>query len=158
MREYETLYLLKPDLPLDIGKTLQDKLSEIVKKTQGHILSRADWGKRRLAYRIQKFRHAQYLYMQFLDAGQSVAEIERILKYDDRVLRYLTVKLKEKVNVEERLAKPVEAPPPPEEFHSPEMEEGRGGGRYDRPRHSGGDDGGMDDGGYAGRDAGDRQQ
>ena len=153
MREYETIYLIKPDLPLDIGKGLQDKLSEIVKKQQGHILSRADWGKRRLAYRIQKFRHAQYLYLQFLDPGPSIAEIERILKYDDRVLRYLTVKIKEKVNVEDRLAKPVEAPLPPEEFHAPEMEEGRGGGRgYDRSRH-GGDDQGMDEGFSPSREA-----
>jgi small subunit ribosomal protein S6 len=97
------------------------------------VLSRADWGKRRLAYRIQKLKHAQYLYIQYLDAGPSISEIERILKYDDRVIRFLTVKLKDKVNAEERLAKPIEAPLPPEEFHSHE-EEARGPRGYDRGR------------------------
>src|SRR5688572_8071623 len=127
MREYETIYLLKPDLPLEVAKGLQDKISEIISKQSGHVLSKADWGKRRLAYRIQKLKHAQYLYVLFLDAGHSIAEIERILKNDDRVIRFLTVKMKDKVNVEERMSKPIEPPLPPEEFHSHEEEyRGRG--------------------------------
>lgn len=142
MREYETIFLLKPDLPLDVAKGLQDKITDIIKKTNGHVLAKADWGKRRLAYRIQKLKHAQYVYLLFLDEGASVAEIERILKLDDRVIRYLTVKLKDKVNVEDRLSKPVEAPLPPEEFHSHEEEYRPRGGDRDRRGYDDNDMGG----------------
>src|SRR5262249_10497926 len=107
-------------------KGLQDKLKDIIEKAQGHVLHHVDWGKRRLAYRVEKFQQAQYLYLQYLDRGVSVAEIERILKYDDRVLKFLTVKLEEKVNQEERLARAGEAPRPPEELQREESS-------YDRP-------------------------
>lgn len=126
MREYETIYVLKPDLPGDQVKGLQEKLKEIITKAAGHILHHVDWGKRRLAYRVEKFQQAQYLYLQYLDRGVSVAEIERILKNDDRVLKFLTVKLEEKVNQEERLARAGEAPPVPEELFHEEQS-------YDRP-------------------------
>ena len=116
MREYETIYLLKPDLPQDQVKTLQGRLSEIVQKSGGHVLHHTDWGKRKLAYRVHKFKQGQYVYLQFLDNGPSVAEIERILKNDDKTLRFLTVKLHEMVDAQERLAKPSDAPPPPEEY------------------------------------------
>lgn len=126
MREYETIYVLKPDLPGDQVKTIQEKLKDIIAKGNGHILHHVDWGKRRLAYRVEKFQQAQYLYLQYLDQGASIAEIERILKYDDRVLKFLTVKMDEKVNKEERLARVGEAPLPPEEaFHEEPV--------YDRP-------------------------
>lgn len=135
MREYETIYLLKPDLPGDVAKGLQDRLTEIIKKQEGHVLVQTDWGKRKLAYQIQKFRHAQYQYLLFLDRGNAISEMERILKYDDRVLRFLTVKLKDKVDIAQRTAKPVEAPPPPDEVFSREPEEPRGRGPAPRGRH-----------------------
>ncbi len=118
MREYETIYVVKPDLPGDQIKSIQEKLKDIIGKASGHILHHVDWGKRRLAYRVEKFNQAQYLYLQYLDQGASVAEIERILKNDDRILKFLTVKVQEKVNKEDRIARTGEAPLPPEElFH-----------------------------------------
>ncbi|MCE9625610.1 MAG: 30S ribosomal protein S6 [Deltaproteobacteria bacterium] len=143
MREYETIYVLKPDLPADQVKTIQEKLSDIITKAQGHLLHHVDWGKRRMAYQVEKFAQAQYLYLQYLDQGASVAELERILKYDDRVLKFLTVKLQEKVNKEDRLARGGEAPQAPEEaFHEEPVYDRPPRDRYDdRRRYDGpGDD------------------
>ncbi len=117
MREYETVYVLKPELTNDLTQGLQEKLADIIQKQEGKVLSQADWGKRKLAYRLQKFRQGQYFYLQFLDKGSAVSEIERILKYDDKVLRFLTVKVQDEMNVEERLSKPVPPPSPPEEYY-----------------------------------------
>lgn len=116
MREYETIYVLKPDLPADQVKVLKDKVQDIIEKAEGKVLHHVDWGKRRLAYRVEKFQQAQYLYLQYLDKGASVAEIERILKNDDRVLKFLSVQVEEKVDVQERLARAGEAPNAPEEL------------------------------------------
>ncbi|MCC7345572.1 MAG: 30S ribosomal protein S6 [Deltaproteobacteria bacterium] len=146
MREYETIYVLKPDLPGDQVKTIQEKLKDIITKGGGHILHHVDWGKRRLAYRVEKFTQAQYLYLQYLDQGASVAELERILKYDDRVLKFLTVKVDEKVNQAERLARAGEAPLPPEEvFHEEPVYDRPPRDRYgDRRHHEGGHGHGRD--------------
>jgi len=116
MREYETIYVLKPDLPQDQVTVLKDKVQDIIQKAEGKILHHVDWGKRRMAYQVEKFQQAQYLYLQYLDQGLAVAEIERILKNDDKVLKFLTVKVEEKVNVEDRLAQGGEAPIAPEEL------------------------------------------
>ena len=127
MHEYETIYVVKHDLPADQVKSIQDKLKDILIKAQGHVLHHVDWGKRRLAYRVDKFHQAQYLYLQYLDRGASIAELERVLKYDDRVLKFLTVKLKEQVNPEERMAQTAAAPVAPEEVFREEP-------AYDRDR------------------------
>lgn len=116
MREYETIYVLKPDLPAEQVKVLKDKVQDIIEKAEGKVLHHVDWGKRRLAYKVEKFQQAQYIYLQYLDKGLSIAEIERILKNDDRVLKFLTVQVEEKVNVEDRLARAGEAPIAPEEL------------------------------------------
>ncbi len=143
MREYETIYLLKPDLSPDQVKTIGEKVADLVQKHQGHVLVQSDWGKRRLAYRIEKLKFAQYIYNLYLDSGAAVAEIERILKYDDRVIRFLTVKVKDKVNVAERLAQPVKAPEPPEEVYNSQPEDPRArhsGAPRRRPQEDMGDD------------------
>lgn len=145
MREYETVYVLKPDLPADALKGLQEKLAAILQKQEGHVLVHTDWGKRKLAYRVEKLKFGQYVYFQYLDSGASISEMERILKYDDKVLKYLTVRLDDNVNVQERLSAPVAPPPPPEDFGYNEPDEGpppreRSGGdyrRFERPGPSG---------------------
>jgi len=118
MREYETIYILKPDLPADQISTVKEKIDGVLKKGKAHILSHADWGKRKLAYPVQKLRHAHYFYLQYLVLGPEISELERILKFDDSVLKFLTVKLTDNVNVEERVAKGGEGKPPPEDAYS----------------------------------------
>jgi len=121
MHEYETIYLLKPDLPTSQVKTLKEKFAQIITKADGRILAHSDWGKRKLAYDVQKLRYGQYLYLQFLAEGELISELERILKYEDQVMKFLTVKLAHKVNVEKRLAaagKEVDAPKGLEEARS----------------------------------------
>jgi small subunit ribosomal protein S6 len=104
-----------------------------LQKGKGHVLTLSDWGKRKLAYRVEKATHGHYFYLQFLDPGQSISEIERILRNDDRVLKFLTVKLREKINVEERLAQPVSPLDPPEELiQHEEYDRGAGRGRPNR--------------------------
>lgn len=118
MREYETIYVLKPDLPSEQLTKLNEKVSGIIQKAEGHVLFHTDWGKLKLAYDVKKFRFAHYFYFQYLDNGDSISELERILKYDDNVLKFLTVKLRDGVSVEERLAQPKEPPLSPVEIQS----------------------------------------
>ncbi len=114
MREYETVYVLKADLPAEQLSSLKEKLATILGRSQGHVLHHIDWGKRRTAYDIEKARYAHYFYLQYLTAGEGVSELERTLKYDDNVLKFLTVKLADEVDVEQRKAAPGSAPLAPD--------------------------------------------
>ncbi len=102
MREYETLYLLSPDSPSEKAEEINKKLSDAIQNQGGHVLTTFNWGKRRLAYRVAKSFYGIYVYINYLGEHNLVSEIERILKYDDSILRFVTMKLEDAVNVEKR--------------------------------------------------------
>ena len=138
MREYETVYLLKPDLPPDQLTTIKDKFTHVITGAQGHVLSQGDWGKRKLAYEVDKHQHGHYIYLRYLGPEGLVNQLERLLNIEDTVLKFLTVRLSDQINVQERLAKKDEAPLAPEEVHGarpvdsgPWRRGGRGRGRDD---------------------------
>ncbi len=103
MKEYETLGLFLPDTSPEKIEALVQRLSEVVKTQGGNMLTTFNWGKRRLAYPVEKNHHGIFVYFNYLSAGATVAEIERILKFEDQVLKFITVKLADEVNVAERL-------------------------------------------------------
>jgi small subunit ribosomal protein S6 len=85
MRHYETTFILRPNLG-------EEQTTEVI------CLDR--WGVKRLAYEINKEVQGYYVYLNYAAPGKSVDEIERIFRIDDRVLRYLTVKLGEHMTAE----------------------------------------------------------
>lgn len=140
MREYETVYLLKPDLPQDQISSVKDKYTKAISKAKGHLLSQGDWGKRKMAYNVKKIQHGHYIYLRYLGEEGLVSNLERLLRIEDNVLKFLTVKVAEDIDVKTRTkeAKKQEAPPPPEEvMRSAPVERGydrRGSGRGPRSR------------------------
>lgn len=106
--EYETIYVVKPELPEDALVALNDKVNTIVEKNQGIMLTVDDWGKRKLAYPIQKNSKGHYIYINYLAPSDLVAELERNLRIEDNLLRFLTVKLDVDVDIEPRKIKAAE--------------------------------------------------
>ncbi len=91
MREYELTLIVQPEIT-DEGITgVCERLDGILEKHGSHRLFYDDMGKRRLSYAIRKFQKGHYLTLFFLDEGKAVHELERSLKLDDSILRYLTV-------------------------------------------------------------------
>lgn len=93
MREYETIYILKPDTIADKVGEVNNRAKTIIEDGGGKILKLDNWGKRRLAYEIQKERKGVYLYWQYLGTPEIVSEFERNLRMLDPVIRYMTVRL-----------------------------------------------------------------
>ena len=105
MREYELTNIVQPDAPPEKAKDLQARISDLIVKADGITLMWDDWGKRKLAYEIKKFQKGQYILVSFLGGKGSIPEVERTLRLDPDVLRFLTVKVSEKVaDVEARIA------------------------------------------------------
>lgn len=100
MRHYETTYILRPNLGEEQFTEIIDRTNGIVDHDGGTIICLERWGSKRLAYEINKEIQGYYVYMNYAALGKTVDEIERIFRIDDRVLRYLTVKLGDSMDEE----------------------------------------------------------
>ena len=99
-REYETIYILKPDIDADNAERIGTRVAEVVGRESGRLTKVESWGRRRLAYDIGKQRRGVYMYLKYMGTGRVVSEVERNLRLADGVLKYQTVLLRSDVDVE----------------------------------------------------------
>ncbi|OFZ18769.1 MAG: 30S ribosomal protein S6 [Bdellovibrionales bacterium GWB1_55_8] len=97
---YETTMITRSELSDDALKALQEKLAGVVTEFGGEIVLTEDWGRRKLAYPIQKESRGHYNYFVYSGKGEIVHEIERHLRLHEHVLRFLTVNLEKEFNAE----------------------------------------------------------
>ncbi|MFH1479919.1 MAG: 30S ribosomal protein S6 [Pseudomonadota bacterium] len=109
MRHYETIYIIHPNLADEDYKAAITKFNERVEKQKGVVIKTEEWGKQRLAYLIKKVDKGSYVLMNYCGLPGLSQELERELKLDDRVLKYQTVKLADKVDPEALIMKEEEA-------------------------------------------------
>jgi small subunit ribosomal protein S6 len=92
-REYELIYIMRPSVSPSEARRVADKITEVVDK-RGAKLTRVDnWGKRKLAYPIQKHQRGVFVYVKLVGLTDVVAELERNLRNLDEVMRYQTVRV-----------------------------------------------------------------
>lgn len=101
MKRYETLFIVQSELSSDDITAIIDRYSKIITDMKGTILKVERWGKRKLAYLIRKQSRGFYILIDFAGKREIVAEVERILKFDDKVLKYMSVKLADGITAEE---------------------------------------------------------
>jgi len=92
-REYETIFILRPDTANDGVAQVNGRLRTIVDQMGGKVLKLDNWGKRKLAYEVRKQLKGIYLYWRYLATSGTVEELERNLRMLDSVIRYYTVKV-----------------------------------------------------------------
>lgn len=92
MRKYEVMYIMRPNLESDAVKELVAKFEGVVTSFGGEITKTDEKGKRRLAYEIDDLFEGYYVLMNFMSNAAAVAELERVLKISEDVIRYLIVK------------------------------------------------------------------
>ena len=89
---YETMYILRPDIAEDEVSNHIEKYNKLLKEVGGTILDSQMRGKRRLAYQISKHREGIYVQLSHQGNGQHIFKIEKAMRLNDDVIRYLTVK------------------------------------------------------------------
>ncbi len=92
---YETTFITRAEMADEGLKALSEKLVAIVGQYGGELVLTEDWGKRKLAYSIQKEARGQYTYLVYTGRGEIVHEMERNLRLHEHVLRFLTVNLED---------------------------------------------------------------
>ncbi len=88
---YETMYILRPDIPEEEVDSHLKKYTEILEKTGTEVLDSQMRGKRRLAYPIAKHKEGIYVQLSHQGNGQQVATLEKAMRLSEDVIRYLTV-------------------------------------------------------------------
>jgi small subunit ribosomal protein S6 len=89
LRTYETLYIVRPDVPEDEVQNLAKEVESQITTSGGAIVQFENWGKRRLAYEVQKFAEGYYLLTRFTATPAFVARLENYFRLTDSVIRYL---------------------------------------------------------------------
>ena len=95
MKEYELTVLIHPDLEVDLDAPLA-KVRDIIKNAGGEITKEDNWGKKKLAYKINREDFAVYVYMDVKLPAEAPLKISNTLNITDEVLRYLLVTVDEK--------------------------------------------------------------
>ena len=101
--EYETVVITRPDLDDADTTGIIEKLERVIQENGGHLLIRDDWGKRKLAYPIRKHQKGHYTIISHLAPAPLISELERNIRIEDRVIRFLTVRIADAVDVPVRL-------------------------------------------------------
>jgi small subunit ribosomal protein S6 len=123
MNHYETMYIVNPTLDEEALKEAINKFSDLIKKLKGSIVKVNEWGKRKLAYEVKRFDKGYYIVLDFCALPKIVTELERSLKLDDRILKYITVKIDENVNPKDLVIKEKQTEAAGEESHDEHIEE-----------------------------------
>ncbi len=95
MRRYETISIINPGVGEDVIQAISKRSAEIIEKENGIIINVDNWGLKKLAYPINKQQQGYYVYTEYAAIPSAVAEMERIFKIDDNVLKFMTIKLQE---------------------------------------------------------------
>ena len=122
MRQYETLFIVNPDSSEEDLKAVATKIKGVVTGMNGIVTSYDEQGSKKLAYSVKKQNKGYYVLMDYVGSADIVSEIERNMRLDDRVLKYLTVKLADQVDPESIEPEKSEPPEETESVETPEEE------------------------------------
>ena len=116
---YETTFIINASLEDGQIESTSNHVQEVITRNGGEIKALNKWGRKRLAYPIQKKNNGFYVNIEFVAPATAMAQLERLYQLDENILRFLTIQIDEKVlkakaaalAASAAAAAPVEAPP-----------------------------------------------
>ncbi|NLW06472.1 MAG: 30S ribosomal protein S6 [Clostridia bacterium] len=96
MRNYEAVFVIKPDLEADATAAIVEKFTQLIADQGGEVTKLTQWGKKRMAYEVRKYREGYYVLMEIKGTPAVVQELERVFKITEEILRYLITRLDQK--------------------------------------------------------------
>jgi small subunit ribosomal protein S6 len=106
LREYETLFLVKPDLTDETIDKIKERIRGAVSRGGGKVLKFTNWGKKKTAFTVSKQPRAIYVHADYLGNPGIVAEVERNLAITEEVTKYISQRLADDVDPDSRAVEP----------------------------------------------------
>ncbi len=94
-RVYELMYIIKPETAADEIAKLNEGITKVIETEGGTIVKFEDMGKRKLAYEIKRMREGHYVLFEIEGSGKEIAELERRMRVNDLIIRFITVRVDE---------------------------------------------------------------
>lgn len=94
-RVYEVMYIVDPDTPAERVNKLNAAVAKVVEKEGGKVVKMEDMGRRPLAYPIEKKTEGHYVLFEIEGTGSEIAELERRMRVNDMIIRYITIRVDE---------------------------------------------------------------
>ena len=95
MNKYESVLIARQDLGASQVSTLVDELKNVIAAQGGEVVRVDNWGLKNLAYRIKKNRKGHYVLLNISAPAQAVAEYERVMRVNEDIIRYMTVRVED---------------------------------------------------------------
>jgi len=94
LRHYEMIFIVHPSVPEEETSKVTDKVTSIINQRKGEVVALKNWGKKKFSYQIRRCTKGYYFLLDFLATPAVLAELERTLRLDEKILRYQTVRSK----------------------------------------------------------------
>lgn len=94
-RTYEVMYIVDPETPTDRIEKLNEAVGKVIEKEGGTVVKMEDIGRRNLAYPIEKKNEGHYVLFEIEGTGQEILELERRMRVNDMIMRYVTIRVDE---------------------------------------------------------------
>ncbi len=91
MRNYELMYIIRPDLDEEQLAAVIEKFTNLINNNGGEVVTADKWGKRRLAYEINDYREGIYILVNFKGQAETAQELDRVMKITDEILRFMII-------------------------------------------------------------------
>lgn len=108
-RTYEVMYIVDPETPADRIEKLNEAVGKVIEKEGGTVVRMDDIGRKQLAYPIEKKTEGHYVLFEIDGSGQEILELERRMRVNDMILRYITIRVDEDRKKAEKLHEKREA-------------------------------------------------
>lgn len=102
-RTYEVMYIIDPETPAERIEKLNEAVGKVIEKEGGTVVRMDDIGRRQLAYPIEKKTEGHYVLFEIDGSGQEILELERRMRVNDMILRYITIRVDEDRKKAEKL-------------------------------------------------------
>ena len=102
-RTYEVMYIVDPETPADRIEKLNEAVGKVIEKEGGTVVRMDDIGRKQLAYPIEKKNEGHYVLFEINGSGQEILELERRMRVNDMIIRYITIRVDEDRKKAEKL-------------------------------------------------------
>ena len=104
LREYEITSIFNAQLTDEEKRKIQEKYEDILLANGGEMVKKSDWGVKKLTFPMKGQYRGHYVHYDLTSNAANLAEAERLMRIDDNVLRYLSIRVGDNINVESRKA------------------------------------------------------
>lgn len=104
MNYYEKVVIIDPNADDSTVEETVGKIKDVITKNGGEILKSENWGRRKLAYELNKHQKGNYIYLFFKTGPATISELERFCKVTDIIIKFMVVKITKKKQIEAFLA------------------------------------------------------